>query len=107
MLVLVIFRLASAGKSVLEVVVSSWGYEYPQMPGVRANVWANAWPGVDTQVQGRSSPRRASCLRSSPRTWVRWYARGRHAALRRDLTAPRRGLTGSKRGELRFTGTYA
>ena len=32
---------------------------------------------------------------------------GRHAALRRDLTAPRRGLTGSKRGELRFTGTYA
>ena len=61
----------------LEVVVSSWGYEYPQMPGVRANAWANAWPGVDTQVQGRSSPRRASCLRSSPRTWVRWYARGR------------------------------
>ena len=32
---------------------------------------------------------------------------GRHAALRRDLTAPRRGLTDSKRGELRFTGTYA
>ena len=53
---------------------------------------------------------------------------GRHAALRRDLTAPRRGLTGSKRGncasrgrmrdlladdcaikwgELRFTGTRA
>ena len=28
-------------------------------------------------------------------------------ALNRDLTAPRRGLTGSKRGELRFTGTYA
>ena len=28
-------------------------------------------------------------------------------ALNRDLTAPRRALTDSKRGELRFTGTYA
>ena len=37
------FRLAGAGKSTLKVVVSSWGYEYPQMPGVRASddqVWA-------------------------------------------------------------------
>ena len=32
---------------------------------------------------------------------------GRHAALRRDLTAPRRGLTGSKRGELCYMRTYA
>ena len=37
------FWLAGAGKSTLKVVVSSWGYEYPQMPGVRASddqVWA-------------------------------------------------------------------
>ena len=37
------FRLAGAGKSTLKVVVSSWGYEYPQMSGVRASddqVWA-------------------------------------------------------------------
>ena len=36
------FRLAGAGKAALKLVVSSWGYEYPQMPGVRANddqVW--------------------------------------------------------------------
>ena len=32
---------------------------------------------------------------------------GRHAALRRDLTAPRRGLTDSKRGELCYMRTYA
>ena len=39
----VTFRLAGAGKSTLKVVVSSWGYEYPQMPRVRASddqVWA-------------------------------------------------------------------
>ena len=38
-----IFRLAGAGKSTLKLVVSSWGYEYPQMFGVRASddqVWA-------------------------------------------------------------------
>ena len=38
-----IFRLAGAGKSTLKLVVSSWGYEYPQMSGVRASddqVWA-------------------------------------------------------------------
>ena len=37
------FRLAGAGKSTLKLVVSSWGYEYPQMSGVRASddqVWA-------------------------------------------------------------------
>ena len=37
------FRLAGAGKSALKLVVSSWEYEYPQMPGVRASddqVWA-------------------------------------------------------------------
>ena len=37
------FRLAGAGKFTLKVVVSSWGYEYPQMSGVRASddqVWA-------------------------------------------------------------------
>ena len=37
------YNPAGAGKSTLKVVVSSWGYEYPQMPGVRANddqVWA-------------------------------------------------------------------
>jgi hypothetical protein len=37
------FWLAGAGKSTLKVVVSSWGYEYPQMSGVRASddqVWA-------------------------------------------------------------------
>ena len=37
------FRLFGAGKSALKLVVSSWGYEYPQMPGVRASddqVWA-------------------------------------------------------------------
>ena len=33
----VTFRLFGAGKSALKVVVSSWGYEYPQMPGVRAS----------------------------------------------------------------------
>ena len=39
----VTFRLFGAGKSALKLVVSSWGYEYPQMPGVRASddqVWA-------------------------------------------------------------------
>ena len=39
----VTFRLAGAGISTLKVVVSSWGYEYPHMPGVRASddqVWA-------------------------------------------------------------------
>ena len=38
----VTFRLAGAGKATLKLVVSSWGYEYPQMPGVRASddqVW--------------------------------------------------------------------
>ena len=37
------FWLAGAGKSTLKLVVSSWGYEYPQMSGVRASddqVWA-------------------------------------------------------------------
>ena len=37
------FRLAGAGKFTLKLVVSSWGYEYPQMSGVRASddqVWA-------------------------------------------------------------------
>ena len=40
---MVTFRLVGAGKSTLKVVVSSWGHEYPSMPGVRANddqVWA-------------------------------------------------------------------
>ena len=44
------FRLAGAGKSTLKVLVSSWGYEYTHMPGVRASddqVWG-------TQRQGRS-----------------------------------------------------
>ena len=39
----VTFRLVGAGKSTLKVVVSSWGYEYTHMPGVRASddqVWA-------------------------------------------------------------------
>ena len=39
----VTFRLAGAGKATLKLVVSSWGYEYPQMSGVRASddqVWA-------------------------------------------------------------------
>lgn len=55
----------------MKVVVSSWGCEYPQMPGVRTNAWSNVWPGIGTQVQGCTSPRRASCLSSSPRTWAR------------------------------------
>ena len=67
-----IFRLSGAGKSTLKLVVSSWGYEYPQMPGVRAN----DWPGTDTRRQLGSSPRRASYLRSSPRAWARSFARG-------------------------------
>ena len=40
---MVTFRLFGAEKSVLKLVVSSWGYEYPQMSGVRASddqVWA-------------------------------------------------------------------
>ena len=41
------------------------------MPGVRTNAWSNVWPGIGTQVQGCTSPRRASCLSSSPRTWAR------------------------------------
>ena len=43
------FRLAGAGKSTLKLVVSSWGYEYPQMPGVRANddqVWTLSFRGA-------------------------------------------------------------
>ena len=40
---MVTFRLFGAEKAVLKLVVSSWGYEYPQMSGVRASddqVWA-------------------------------------------------------------------
>ena len=38
----VTFRLAGAEKAALKLIVSSWGNEYPQMPGVRASddqVW--------------------------------------------------------------------
>ena len=38
-----IFRLSGAEKATLKLVVSSWGYEYPHMPSVRASddqVWA-------------------------------------------------------------------
>ena len=37
-----LFGLLVREKSTLKLVVSSWGYEYPQMPGVRASddqVW--------------------------------------------------------------------
>ena len=34
----VTFRLAGAGKATSKLIVSSWGYEYPQMPGVRASM---------------------------------------------------------------------
>ena len=43
------FRLADAGKSTLKTIVSSWGYEYPSIPGVRANddqVWALRFRGA-------------------------------------------------------------
>ena len=46
---MVTFRLVSAGKATLKLVVSSWGYEYPSMPGVRANddqVWALRFRGA-------------------------------------------------------------
>ena len=62
------------------------GYEYPHMPGVRANTW----PGMDTQLQGRSDgaapraqsarsaaliPRLSILMSSWPGCWVvavRW-----------------------------------
>ena len=89
------FRLAGAGKATLKVVVSSWGYEYPQMPGV----WANNWPGTDTRRQLGSSPRGASYLRSSPRAWARSCARGpsnSHAnpLMRAWAAPPRHGIAG-------------
>ena len=43
------FRLAGAEKATLKVVVSSWEYEYPQMPGVRASddqVWTLSFRGA-------------------------------------------------------------
>lgn len=57
------FRLAGAGKSTLKVVVSSWEYEYPQMPGVWANddqVWLLTFRGaVCRGVLAAFVPRRA------------------------------------------------
>ena len=43
------FRLAGAEKATLKLIVSSWGYEYPQMPGVRASddqVWTLSFRGA-------------------------------------------------------------
>ena len=45
----VTFRLAGAGKATSKLIVSSWGYEYPQMPGVRASddqVWTLSFRGA-------------------------------------------------------------
>ena len=39
----------------MKLVVSSWGYEYPHMPGVRANddqVWALSFRGQFTSIDG-------------------------------------------------------
>ena len=60
----VTFRCVGAGKIGVAggcSIVEGW---MPHMP----DAWSNARPGVGAQVQGRSSPRRASFLRSSPRT---------------------------------------
>ncbi len=48
----------------------------PHVHDVWTNAWSNALPGMGALVRGCSSPKRASCLRSSPRTWARHLARG-------------------------------
>ena len=54
-------------------IVGTW---MPHVHDMWTNAWSNALPGMGALVRGCSSPRRASCLRSSPRTWARWHARG-------------------------------